>query len=69
MAELALDDVDRHPLAGKLDSVSMPQLVFAPTSAQQALSSPSGVNVPWLLVIVVVDMSLTVRSLRRAGTR
>jgi len=42
MAELALDDVDRHPLAGKLDSVSMPQLVFAPTSAQTPLGRPAG---------------------------
>ena len=27
MAELALDDVDRHPFAGELDGVRMPQLM------------------------------------------
>ena len=38
MPELALDDVHRHPLAGELDRVRLPQLVLVPTSAQASLS-------------------------------
>ena len=35
--ELALDDVHRHPLARELNSMSMPQLMLVPTSAQPSL--------------------------------
>ena len=42
MPELALDDVDRHTFPCELDSVPMPQLVLAPTSAQAPLGRPAG---------------------------
>jgi hypothetical protein len=42
MPELSLDDVDRHPLAGTLDRVRMPQLMLAPTSAQAPICRPLG---------------------------
>ena len=38
VAELALDDQERDALTGHLDSVSMPQLMVVPTSAQPSLS-------------------------------
>jgi hypothetical protein len=38
MAELALDHDERHALVRHLDSVSMPQLMLVPTSAQTPLS-------------------------------
>ena len=40
MPELSLDDVDWHPLPGKLDRVRMPQLMLVPTSAQAPLGRP-----------------------------
>ena len=38
MLELPLDNHQRDALVGELDSVSMPQLVLVPTSAQAPLS-------------------------------
>ena len=37
MPELALDDVDRHPLTGELDSVPVPQLVRREPTANTGL--------------------------------
>src|SRR5664279_2123829 len=41
MPTLTLDHRQRYPLPGELDSVSMPQLVVAPTSAQPSLGRPA----------------------------
>ena len=38
MPELALDNVDRHPLTGKLDRVRMPQLMGREPAADAGLS-------------------------------
>ena len=37
MAELALDDWQRDPLAGHLDRMGVPELMVVPTSAQPPL--------------------------------
>ena len=41
MPELALDDVNRDPLASELDGVPVAELVLVPTSAQSSLSRPA----------------------------
>jgi hypothetical protein len=42
LAELALDDEQRHSLARHLDGMSVPQLMVVPTSAQAPLCRPPG---------------------------
>jgi hypothetical protein len=59
VTELTLDQRQRDPLAQQLHSGGMAQLIVVPTSAQDKLSSPLGVNVPPALAIAVVDMSMT----------
>jgi len=41
MPELPLDNDQRHALVRELYSVSMPELVVVPTSAQSSLSRPA----------------------------
>ena len=62
--QLTLDDVDRHPLAGELDSVSMPELVVVPTSAQAPLGrhdryAEPGEKVPACCDVGGVDVGIT----------
>jgi hypothetical protein len=40
MPELPLNHRQRHPFSGEVDRVSMPELVFVPTSAQTSISRP-----------------------------
>ena len=40
VAELALDDVERHAFTGELDGVGVAQLMLVPTSAQASLGRP-----------------------------
>jgi hypothetical protein len=40
MTELALDHQQRDPLAGHLDGVRVPELMFVPTSAQAIMPTP-----------------------------
>ncbi len=59
MSQLPLENWQRDPFAGELDSEGMPQLMLVPTSAQDELRPPHGVNVPPIRAIPVVDMKTT----------